>query len=164
VTLFGSTARRSAGLWVTPGARVLVLLQFGLAAWLFLKTPWSVWPPPVRLIAAISLLLVGGGTAMWAWWVMGWSRLRVMPHPDQQAILLRHGPYRFIRHPMYAGLLLATLSCVLWHGSVASSVGWLGLWVVLIWKTHIEERLLREKFCDYEQYASRTWRYFPGLW
>jgi protein-S-isoprenylcysteine O-methyltransferase Ste14 len=141
-----------------------VLLQFGLAAWLFLSTPWTVWPSPARLIAASSLLLVGGGIAIWAWWVMGLSRLRIMPHPAQQAKLLRHGPYRFIRHPMYAGLLLASLSCVLWQSSVASSAGWLGLLAVLICKTHIEERLLHAKFCDYETYASRTWRFFPGLW
>jgi protein-S-isoprenylcysteine O-methyltransferase Ste14 len=164
VTDSDSTNPPQPGWWVSPLARVLVVLQFGLAAWLFLNTPWTVWPPAAQLVVAGSLLLMGGGIAIWAWWVMGLRRLRIMPHPAQQAMLLRHGPYRRIRHPMYAGLLLAGLSCVLWYSTAARIAVWLGLLAVLICKTHIEEQLLREKFPDYVHYASRTWRYFPGLW
>lgn len=155
---------RKSELWITRLARLLVVLQFGLAAWIFLSTPWMDRPRPASLFAACSLLVAGGVIAIWAWWVMGLSRLRIMPHPARRARLLCRGPYRYIRHPMYAGLLLAGLGGVLWHATVLRTLVWLCLVGVLACKTHIEEQLLRTRFSDYDRYASRTWRYFPGLW
>ncbi|MCC7335169.1 MAG: isoprenylcysteine carboxylmethyltransferase family protein [Pirellulaceae bacterium] len=145
-------------------ARGLVLAQFVLAGAIVLSTPWRAWPPPPIGFLAVLLLLVGSGVAMWAWFTMGSQHLRIMPHPHQEAKLLRHGPYRWIRHPMYAGLLLATLGCCLWSGSLTQVAFWLGLVVVLFCKTRIEEDLLSEKFADYEQYRQSAGRFSPKIW
>ncbi|MCA9160078.1 MAG: isoprenylcysteine carboxylmethyltransferase family protein [Planctomycetales bacterium] len=145
-------------------ARGLVLAQFVLAGALVLSTPWRAWPSPLVGSIAIQLLWIGSGLALWAWFTMGSLYLKIMPHPHQEARLLRHGPYRWIRHPMYAGLLLATLGCCLWGGSLLPVAFWLGLVAVLACKTGIEEALLAEKFAEYEQYRQSSGRFFPKIW
>ncbi len=145
-------------------ARMLVLLQFVLAAAMVLSTAWTDQPSFLRLLLAGILLIGGSVIAVWAWLVMGWRRLRIMPHPASDAHLLQHGPYRWIRHPMYAGLLIAAAGCVGWDAGLYRAMLWLGLGLVLAAKTQIEEKLLCEKFADYALYRANTWRFFPGLW
>ncbi|MEO8270635.1 MAG: isoprenylcysteine carboxylmethyltransferase family protein [Aureliella sp.] len=142
----------------------LVLAQFVLAAAIVLITPWRTWPTPLVVFFAALMLLMGSWMAIWAWFTMGSQYLKIMPHPHQGAKLLCHGPYRWIRHPMYAGLLLASLGCCLWSGSYAQGAIWLSLVDVLFYKTRIEEVLLAEKFTDYELYRQRTGRFLPKAW
>lgn len=145
-------------------ARILVLLQFATAAAIVLGTPWNGPPTVLGCLLSGTLLVFGCGLAVWAWLVMGWRRLRIMPHPASDAQLLQHGPYRWIRHPMYAGLLIAAAGCVSWDADLFRVVLWLGLALVLVAKTKIEEELLCEKFADYPLYRSKSWRLFPGVW
>ncbi len=145
-------------------ARVLVCLQFALAAAIVLGTAWTDSPSLVSMLLAGVLWVVGSGTAMWAWWVMGLRRLRVMPHPAKETQLLQHGPYRWIRHPMYAGLLVAALGCVTWDASLVRGGLWLGLGLVLVAKTGVEEKLLCERFTEYPLYRTHSWRFLPGVW
>jgi len=75
------------------------------------------------------------------------------------------GPYRHVRHPMYAGAILYFLGTPLLLGS------WYGLAiaplmiVLLAFRIPIEERALREKLDGYEDYARRVrYRLIPGIW
>lgn len=145
-------------------AGILVLLQFAMAAAIVLGTTWSRPPAGLRCLLSGPLLAFGCGLAVWAWLVMGWRRLRIMPHPASDAELLQQGPYRWIRHPMYAGLLIAAAGCVVWDADLFRGVLWLGLALVLVAKSKIEEELLCEKFADYPLYRAKSWRLFPGVW
>jgi len=97
--------------------------------------------------------------------VMGLAKLRIHPEPGSQATLCARGIYRWIRHPMYSGLLLAT-------GCLAFGItpGWLGaiLWtcllVDLILKAKLEEQLLSEQMPGYADYMKRTKRLIPGIY
>lgn len=75
------------------------------------------------------------------------------------------GPYRWVRHPMYVGLLLAMPGGALMLGS-----GWAlapaaaGL-IALVVRTALEDRTLRRDLPGYEDYAAHTrWRLLPGVW
>ena len=144
-------------------ARALVIAQFLLAAAVVLSTSWRTVPQPFIFAIALIVLVLGSSLAIWAWAVMGWRRLRIMPHPAESAQLLCSGPYRFIRHPMYAGLLVAAAGCVLWDFEFLRLSMWLALVAVLETKSQIEERLLDEKFSGYSAYRQRTWRFLPGI-
>lgn len=106
--------------------------------------------------AGILLAWAGVGTAIWARVHIGeyWSA-RVTLKEDHQ--LIRTGPYRYMRHPIYTGLLLATLGTALvadaWRGLVA-----FGLVLSMhILKARKEERLLCGQFGqDYERYRLST--------
>ncbi|MEF3273591.1 MAG: isoprenylcysteine carboxylmethyltransferase family protein [Chloroflexus sp.] len=117
-------------------------------------------PSPILL----ALLISGIGLGLWALLTMGLHRLSVLPDPLLRTELVNTGPYRLIRHPMYASLLLVTLAWVLaapvlWRWAV-----WVLLLLVLIAKLQYEERLLRTRFPSYSEYQQRSWRLVPLLW
>lgn len=126
-------------------------------------------------LVATGPLWAGGWTAqgveaagvalgLWAVATMGLRHLRPTPEPAEGARLLRHGPYRWIRHPMYTATLLVAGALVLDQLSPARAAIWFGLAAVLVVKLRLEEELLLGRFPDYADYARRTRRLVPGLW
>lgn len=85
---------------------------------------------------------------------------------QEQHHLIQSGPYRFIRHPGYAGLLLLALGVAVGYSS------WIGLAAVplilipgLIYRMNVEEALLSRQFGEeYRQYLRRSRRLIPFLW
>ncbi len=89
--------------------------------------------------------------------------LRTHPAPSSGAALRADGPYRFVRHPIYAGLLLAALGLTAAAGSVVAVLAFAALLVWLTLKARFEERLLAARFPGYLEYARRTPRFVPRL-
>ncbi|MCX7009179.1 MAG: isoprenylcysteine carboxylmethyltransferase family protein [Kiritimatiellaeota bacterium] len=116
-------------------------------------------------LAPAGIVLVGLGAALglWALLVMG-RHLRIMPEPAAEAKLLRRGPYRLIRHPMYSALMLAGPGWLLCDFSWARLACFAVLLPVLALKAAREERLLGEKFPDYAAYRATTRRFIPWVW
>jgi protein-S-isoprenylcysteine O-methyltransferase Ste14 len=137
------------------GYRLIVAVQVvSICAVLF----WGAYPWN-RLIGWIALL-PGGAIFLWALVTMG-RQLRVSPEVKPKARLLSHGPYRYVRHPMYTGGLLITLAFLLLGFNEVRLVAW-GVLAVDLWiKMGIEERLLKERFPNYEAYSRRTRRVVP---
>jgi protein-S-isoprenylcysteine O-methyltransferase Ste14 len=70
--------------------------------------------------------------------------------------LVRTGPYKYVRHPIYSGILLALFGTAAIIGEWPSVIAF-GLAVAtLVYKSRIEERLMREKFPEYEEYRRET--------
>jgi protein-S-isoprenylcysteine O-methyltransferase Ste14 len=95
-----------------------------------------------------------------------WARLslgRNIGFVPAQRRLVRSGPYRFVRHPIYSALFLAEACVVLESFSwvnLALSLVFLGLFVV---KTLMEESFLRED-PEYERYMREVrYRWIPGV-
>ena len=84
-----------------------------------------------------------------------------MPLPNEHAALRTGGLYRWVRHPIYSGLLLFALCRTVVSGSLFTVVAFLVLVVVLTAKAHWEEQRLIVRFPDYAAYARRTGRYIP---
>ena len=111
-----------------------------------------------RLITALGLALT-----VWARLVLGtnWSGSVTV---KQDHTLVRRGPYRMVRHPIYTGLLLAFAGSALargeWRGLLAVLIAWLALWR----KWRLEERWMAETFGPaYSDYAARTPAIFPRI-
>jgi protein-S-isoprenylcysteine O-methyltransferase Ste14 len=113
--------------------------------------------------AGIALTAVGAAIAIWARYCLGeyWSARVTLKEGHQ---LIRSGPYGFVRHPIYTGMLLAATGTALvvgeWRGVLA---------VVLIFVTHSrkaarEEVLLATEFGEeYAVYRQSTGFLFPRL-
>lgn len=138
--------------------RVLVALQMGL---LGLLAWWGAQAPFVPL----ATWGLGGGALLLGVWALGTNRpgnfnIRPTPHPEGR--LIRHGPYRWIRHPMYVAVLLAGAACA----AAATGVrGWVVLAFlagVLVVKARLEERWLAARHPDYAAYRSGTAGFIPG--
>ena len=75
------------------------------------------------------------------------------------------GPYRVVRHPMYAGILLLMGSWPLLLGSIWAYLPWGALAITIIVRTALEDRTLRRELSGYEEYTRQT-RYLllPKIW
>lgn len=142
--------------WLGDGLVTAQVTCCCLLIWLgwrgVLGTVW-LWP---GVIAGIGVSVAGVRA-------MRLSRLKITPEPGEQAALVDSGIYSHIRHPMYAGLLLAFGMFAI-GGGIPGGVTWLGLFLVLWAKLSIEERLWRRRDPAYAGYCSRTRRLIPGLW
>jgi protein-S-isoprenylcysteine O-methyltransferase Ste14 len=117
----------------------------------------AVWP----FWVGAALTLAGLLFTVWARVHLGrnWSGTITV---KQDHALITSGPYGFVRHPIYTGLLLALIGTALargeWRGVVAVA---LALWA--FWrKLRIEERWMREQFGSaYEEYSGRVAALIP---
>lgn len=145
--------------------RRLVVLQFVLLALLaalaapgFLRgaAPALAW----ALLAASALL------GVWSLTANRPGNFNVRPTPKPGAVLVRSGPYRWIRHPMYSSVLIAGLAAVLgapWPLRPGVGAAWLALLAVLWLKSDLEERWMAAHHADYAAYRRQTRRFVPGL-
>ena len=109
------------------------------------------------------LVALGVALGLWAMLVMG-RHLRIMPEPAADAKLLRRGPYRLVRHPMYSAVVLAATGWLLCDFSWPRLACLAALLPVLAFKAAREERMLGEKFSDYAAYRATTRRFIPWVW
>lgn len=137
---------------------VLVVTQFVLIALIMFAGP--LWPTHWSLK---GLMLVGCLIGLWAFLSMGLGNIRAFPEIPQHGRLVVHGPYHWVRHPMYTSLLLITLGWAVERPMPFRMVLWVGLVVTLWVKLGYEEQLLLEKFPLYEEYRRRTKRIIPFL-
>lgn len=142
------------------------LRSFGLVFGQFACLGAIAFTGPLIPSSPLLLGLLAGGLAlgMWALLTMRLHRLSVLPDPLPRAELVNAGPYRWIRHPMYASLLLVTLAWVLAAPVVWRWALWLLLLAVLIAKLRYEEHLLANSIPGYREYQQRSWRLMPLLW
>ena len=112
----------------------------------------------LALMAAGLALRIAAGKALGRWW-----SLRAQITEGQP--LVQTGPYRFVRHPAYLGMLMVCLGIPIAFRSIwAAVVMALGVWPAVAQRIYVEERLLQSHFGDeYREYAKRTRRLIPWL-
>jgi protein-S-isoprenylcysteine O-methyltransferase Ste14 len=82
--------------------------------------------------------------------------------PRARATLVTSGPYRWVRHPMYASALILVTSAALLTGNLVVLIGGVCMFALLAARSQLEERRLVEKFGDaYHAYRRRTGRFLP---
>lgn len=141
-----------------PKSILLVALQFLFIVLLLTGTPLdnlSVWP---AILIIMSFLLM-----LWALAAMQRSKWRIFPEPSAKAILIIHGPYRYIRHPMYSAIILGAAGLLTSYCTWLRLIMVISLAIVLISKLTWEEKMLSQKFEGYSSYCTHTKRLIPFL-
>lgn len=115
-----------------------------------------------------GLIAVAAAFAMWRW------AMRVNPffstavrlQPERGHRVIAAGPYRWVRHPGYAALLLLLMpGSALALGSLPSLFPLAGTLLLFLRRTALEDGLLQKELAGYREYAARVrWRLVPGLW
>ncbi|GJL63953.1 MAG: isoprenylcysteine carboxyl methyltransferase [Nitrospirales bacterium] len=118
-------------------------------------------PIIVSMSWLLGLELAGVIIGLWAFQAMTIKNLHIFPEVHKTSVLVTHGPYHFIRHPMYTALLLCTLAMILDEFSTLRLVAWVFLVVDLIVKLTYEETLLVQRFQEYTRYQRHTSRLIP---
>jgi protein-S-isoprenylcysteine O-methyltransferase Ste14 len=123
---------------------------------------WPTAVAQVSVFAGAALVLAGGCLFLAALLRLG-PNLTPLPRPRERSSLVQTGPYRIVRHPIYAG-------------GIALAYGWALLvngWLTLVWATVMlvfldiksarEERWLVEKFPEYPDYQRRVRKLIPFI-
>ena len=121
--------------------------------------------PENSAVAVIGLALVVGGLlfAVWARIALGanWSGTVTIKTGHN---LIRRGPYRWIRHPIYTGLLLSLVGTILLQGEVRAMLGFVLVLLALYRKAKREERFLSEEFGEgFAEHSKHTGMFLPRL-
>jgi protein-S-isoprenylcysteine O-methyltransferase Ste14 len=121
--------------------------------------------PDTYALALLGLLLIVAGVlfACWARYILGsnWSS-EVQLKQDHE--LIERGPYRYVRHPIYTGILLALLGTVVLLGEWRALLGFVIMFVSFWRKLRLEETWLGEHFGPvYADYIRRVKALIPGI-
>ncbi len=126
------------------------------------------WTPPLGLAATlvgVLGLVLGMGLFTWGMVTNAYfaTAARVQAERGQQVVTT--GPYRFVRHPGYAGTLLTAATIPLLLGSVWAWLPGLVLAAAIVARTFFEDRMLHADLAGYADYARRVrYRLLPGVW
>ena len=126
------------------------------------------WSPVFPLwLNAIGFILIAFGYAF-ASWALAENRFFysvVVIRTERGHVVCDTGPYRFVRHPGYAGSIYAMIGIVLALGSVWTLIPGAVASIISIIRTALEDRTLHEELPGYRDYADRVrYRLFPGIY
>lgn len=134
------------------GAALFLARAHGHGGWM------RVWRPgPPVLWLCIALMVVGFAFCWWARIHLGklWSGI-ITRKTDHR--IVDTGPYGLVRHPIYAGLLLAILATMVAKGTIIGIAGAAVIATGIYMKARLEERFLRQELgpAAYDEYAGRV--------
>jgi protein-S-isoprenylcysteine O-methyltransferase Ste14 len=151
--------------WEFAQHAVFALLGF----WLIFENSWKWHPIQWKLLSEVpvvwgtGLVLTAAGVAIaiWARVSLGGNWSGAVTLKDEHE-LVGTGPYRWIRHPIYTGILLAAFGSAMIKGHVRGLIGFSILWVMFYFKARREESFLRQEFgAGFEEHARRTGMFLP---
>jgi protein-S-isoprenylcysteine O-methyltransferase Ste14 len=153
-----------------PRGEGWVIGQFALLALLVVvslpQVP-TLWPASgigwARLSAGLVAIAVGGWLAVRAFTDLGES-LTPMPRPRADGRLVESGIYARLRHPIYAGLMLAGIGWSVLTASLPALIVALLLAAFLDAKARREEEWLLDHYPGYADYRRRSKRFVPGIY
>lgn len=140
-------------------SHLLVFLQFVSLGLLFI----SVGTYSLAYGGVLKLFFMGSAVALFVW-VAFYNRIgnfNIVPEIKQGSELITQGPYRFIRHPMYAGVTLIALAEIISLFALWKVPVFILLMVVLYLKASREERLWCAKSDEYRAFQKKTKMFIP---
>lgn len=110
----------------------------------------------VSLVTGPLLLLMGAGISAKAATDLGFKQLSIWPAPVPNGEFRCDGMYGIMRHPMYAGLLLASAGFSIATGSPARLAVTAAMAFLLLKKIDVEEEFLLETYPEYQDYKRKV--------
>jgi len=157
--------------WQSPLPRTLHMLSMALAfALVFYYTPLLGWLNmrivPHNLTTAwigFAVTFAGIALAVWARLILGgnWSGSITL---KENHALVRTGPYRWVRHPIYGGLILAMLGTATAIGEIRGFCGAAVMLIAFLIKARSEDNLMHRTFgAEHDAYRRTTGVLLPRL-
>ncbi len=115
-------------------------------------------------IFLLSIEICGIILAIWSLLSMKLNNLNVYPDIKQKAKLVKSGPYKLIRHPMYTSIIVSILPLVIDQFTIFRLVVYIVMLIDLIVKLNYEENMLKSHFENYEDYCKKTYRIIPFVY
>jgi protein-S-isoprenylcysteine O-methyltransferase Ste14 len=125
---------------------------------------WSVMPLPIQVLGGIGFVL----GMVWMYWAMLTNPFLsqvVRIQSERGHTVVSAGPYRYVRHPMYVGILISYGATPLLLGSWLALIPFVIMGALLVMRTALEDKTLQIELPGYAEYAQRVrYRLLPGVW
>jgi protein-S-isoprenylcysteine O-methyltransferase Ste14 len=150
---------------IVPLMGLVTLVRYILAG-LDQRYDWTGDLPVAVQLAALALCALGYDVLfVWATAANTFFSRIVRIQPERGHTVVTGGPYRYVRHPAYAGAILYELAVPFllasWPALVASGLSAL----LLVLRTALEDRTLQAELTGYADYARQVrYRLLPGIW
>ena len=136
---------------------VLAGLDVGRVRWSQMAVGWQV----VGLVGVI----LSGGLVFWTILTNAYLGRMVRIQEDRGHHVVTGGPYHYVRHPMYVGIILLFPCMALFLGSWWALVPASLIGMLMVLRTALEDRTLQAELPGYAEYAQRVlYRLLPGVW
>jgi protein-S-isoprenylcysteine O-methyltransferase Ste14 len=143
-------------------AWALLGVQLGLLAAIFLLPSGHAWVVPGWVRTGANVLTIAGLVVLGIGLLNLGRSATPLPTPVRGGELRSSGLYRYLRHPIYTGVIVLAIGSAIPSGSVAIAVATLALITWLEIKARWEERRLVDRYPGYAAYAARTPRFIPS--
>jgi len=126
------------------------------------------WSPELALplhIAALVAYVLGNAFALWSMATNAYFSTHVRIQDDRGHKVCASGPYRYMRHPGYLGMVTYASVTPFILGSIWALVPTGVVVVLFVVRTVFEDRTLKNKLEGYKEYADKVkYRLIPGVW
>lgn len=160
----GSRGGERWDIWIT---RVLGVTFFGVLVTAGFDERLGGSPPlplPLRIGGAV-FVVVGYALTTWAMYVNTFFTVTVRIQPERGHTVVSDGPYAYVRHPGYAGMLVSMLAATFLLDSLWALIPWALYAAVIVVRTALEDRTLHRGLAGYPEYAALTrYRLLPLVW
>lgn len=135
-----------------------------LVAGLDFRFSWSEMPLWLNVVGVLGYI-PAAILPYWAMLVNNYLTTTVRIQEERGHRVVSDGPYRYVRHPMYVGLILGAICMPLLLGSWWALIPGIMMVLAAIWRTSREDRVLQKELPGYAEYAQQTrYRLLPGVW
>ena len=150
--------------WLTPLSALMMPLSWFIAG-LDYRLGWSARMPLILPLVGLAANLLGFGLFLWAMRCNAFFAEGVRVQEERGHRVISDGPYRWVRHPGYAGAILAQFGMPFLLGSPWALIPSLFFAVGYILRTALEDRTLVRELPGYEEYTHKTrYRLLPWVW
>jgi protein-S-isoprenylcysteine O-methyltransferase Ste14 len=150
--------------WIA-GLAAGTLLPLWVVAGLDVRFHWTGGMPLIFHLCGLLANILGYGLFLWAMVSNAFFAEGVRIQQERGHSVATGGPYRYVRHPGYAGAILAALATPFLLGSLWALIPAALSATLYVVRTSLEDRTLREELPGYGDYAKQTrWRLLPGVW
>ncbi len=126
------------------------------------------WSPAFDLsiqIAALVVLVLGYGLFSWAMLSNEFFETKVRIQTDRGQTVATTGPYRYVRHPGYVGMIAQLLATPVLLGSLWGIIPGVIAAGLMVLRTALEDQTLQKELAGYGEYAQQVrYRLLPGVW
>lgn len=159
-TMQQADSRQKVFLWGIGGLELAVVIVAGLTV----RFGWATAAPWLQIVGWVAMT-AGALLASWALTTNTFAAQVPRIQAERGHTVVSSGPYRYVRHPMYTGIVLMGPGLALGLGSTWALIPGLVFSLAFILRTASEDRMLRQDLPGYDNYATQTrYRLLPGLW
>jgi protein-S-isoprenylcysteine O-methyltransferase Ste14 len=150
---------------LAPLMAVSIVFPMVIVAGLDHRYSWSPEFPLWLIVIGFILISLGYAFAVWALVENRFFSSVVRIQTDRGHVVCDSGPYRFVRHPGYAGNVLQLFGIVLALGSIWTLIPAAVALIIAVIRTVLEDQTLQEELPGYRDYARRVrFRLIPGIY